>query len=94
MAFYSSLTDKKPTSSNIYSLEGQYCFYKIVDNELQLEFYNEYLKRFTIAYFKIHQDKLVLYKDKLRFWWGAKSKHNIAFNNSDIAYTRRLRFPQ
>ena len=94
LAFFGMSTDTKPTASNIYSKDGQYCFYKIVDNELQLEFYDDGLRRFVIAHFKVYSDKLVMYKDKLRVWWGGKSNHNITFNKSDIIFKKELKFPE
>lgn len=94
LAFYSSTTEEKPNSSNIYTNSGQYCFYKVVGNEIRLEFYDYHLKRFTIAYLNVYPDKLIMYKDKLRVWWGGQSKHNNAYIKSDIAYTRQLQFPE
>jgi len=94
LAFYSTATEEKPDSSTIYTNPGQYCFYKVVGNEIRLEFYDYHLKRFTIAYLNVYPDKLILYKDKLRVWWGGKSKYNNAYIKSDIAYIRQLQFPE
>lgn len=94
LAFYSTTTEEKPNSSTIYTNPGQYCFYKVVGNEIRLEFYDYHLKRFAIAYFNVYPDKLIMYKVKLRVRWGGKSKYNNAYFKSDIAYNWQLQFPE
>lgn len=94
IAYYSSYSDQPFNQTNIYSTGGQYCFYKVEDDELQLEFYDFHLKRFTISYGKIFDNKIYFFEDKLRMFNGAKSKRNMIFAKSSIKYSKPLIWPE
>jgi hypothetical protein len=94
LAFYSAYAEQPFTQTNIYSIDGQYCFYKVEGDELQLEYFDYHLKKFAIAYGKVYADKVHIYKDRLRIFWGGKSKRNMPFKKWPIKYTRPLVWPE
>lgn len=80
--------------TNIYTIGGQYCFYKVEGDEVQLELYDHNVKKFTIMYANILPDRVLFYKDKLRILGGGTSKQNMPFIKSTIKYTRLLKWPK
>lgn len=94
-AFFSGSSREAFNQANIYDISGgQYCFYKVEGNELQLELYDHNVKKFTIMYANILPDRVLFYKDKLRIAGGGTSKQNMPFIKSSIKYTRPLVWPE
>lgn len=93
IVFFSNSSREAFTQVNIYNIGGQYCFYKIEGDELQLELYDHNVKKFTIMYANVLPDRVLFYKDKLRIAGGGTSKQNIPFIKSSIKYTRPLIWP-
>lgn len=94
IALFSSDSRESFNQTNIYSIGGQYCFYKIEGNELQLELYDHNLKKFTIMYATVLPDRVHFYKDKLRIAGGGTSKQQMTFTKSSIKYTKPLLWPE
>ena len=94
IAFYSNDTKEPFNQINIYDIGGQYCYYKITGDEVRLELYDSHLKKFTIMYIHLYSDKLIIYKDILRIWWGGKQKDNYVYNKSRLAYKKPLLWPK
>lgn len=94
IAFYSYFSKEPITQTNLYTISGDYCFYKVEGDELQIEVYDHKLRRFQILYLKIFPDKIHYYKDKLRIPGGGTSKQNMIFMKSSIKYTRPLVWPE
>lgn len=94
VAFYSN-TIKEPLSArNVNSVNGQYCYYKISDNELLVELYDLHLKKFKIKYAKIYGNKIQFYKERLQTIAGGKEILNLEYQKSDIKFTRPLTWPE
>ena len=93
IAFYSNFTTEPFTVENIYSVGGQYCYYKIESDEIRLEFFDFNLKKFMIMYMQVLPDTIIFYKDKLRIFGGGISKHRHNFKKSDITYSKPLTWP-
>ncbi|WP_157474061.1 hypothetical protein [Flavihumibacter petaseus] len=81
------------TNENVQTIGGQYCYYKVIDDELVLEMYDYSLKSFFLMYAKIYEDRIVFYKDRVRRFAGGKSKLNMRFNKSAIRYPTSLIWP-
>jgi hypothetical protein len=94
IAYYSNYSDYPLTESSVLSIRGQYCHYKISNDELQLEFYDHLAKHFKIWYAKIYPDKLQFYEYKLRVTAGAKGKLNFIYNKTPIKYIKPLTWPE
>ena len=94
VAFYSYFSKEPITQTNLYTIGGDYCYYKIENDRLQIEAYDHKLKKFQILYLKIFPDKIYYYKDKLRVVGGGTSKQNMTFTKSSIKYTRPLTWPE
>jgi hypothetical protein len=94
IALYSYFSREPITQANVYTIGGDYCYYKIENDVLQIEAYDHRLKKFQILYLKIFPDKIYYYKDKLRIVGGGKSKQDVTFAKSSIKYTKPLIWPQ
>ena len=79
IAFFSGDSNEPFNGINIYEINGQYCYYKIENGELQLELYDHNLKKFTITYARIYPDSIHFYKDRLRIVGGAKDKLDLVY---------------
>ena len=93
IAFLSSSSKDSINGINIYTLDGQFCYYKVVNNELQLEFFDFRARKFVIWYGQITGAKIQFYKDRLRVWGGGKSKLNLIYEKKTIRYNRVLIWP-
>jgi hypothetical protein len=94
VAFYSYFTKEPITQNNVYAIGGDYCYYKIENDTLQIEVYDHKLKKFQILYLKIFPNKIYYYKDKLRTAGGGTSKQDMTFVKSSIKYTKPLVWPE
>lgn len=94
IAYYSNYSDYQFTESSVLSIGGQYCYYKVINNELQIEFYDHLAKHFKVWYAEIYSDKIIFYKEKLRVLAGAKDKLNFIFNKSQVKYIQPLVWPE
>ena len=74
IAFYSYFSKEPITRTNLYNIDGDYCFYKAEKDELQIEAYDHKLRKFQILYLKIFPDKIYYYKGRLRITGGGTSK--------------------
>ncbi len=84
--FYSDYSETPFNGASIMKIGGQHCYYKIIDNEIQVEFYDHLAKKFKIWYGEIHPDKIHFYKYRLRVWGGAKGKLNFVFNKQSVSF--------
>lgn len=94
IAFYSSFSKEPITQTNVYTITGDYCYYKIQNDILQIEAYDHKLRKFQILYLKIFPDKIHYYKDKLRVAGGGISKQDLTFIKSPIKYDKPLVWPE
>jgi hypothetical protein len=94
IAFYSYFSKEPISQYNVYTIGGDYCYYKIENDVLQIEVYDHKLRKFQILYLKIFPDKIYYYQDKLRIAGGGTSKQSMAFIKSSIKYTQPLTWPQ
>ena len=94
IAYYSNYSDYPFTETSALSIAGQYCYYKVSNDELELEFYDHLAKHFKIWHGKIYSDKVQFYEYKLRVPAGAKGRLNFIYNKTHIKYTRSLEWPK
>jgi hypothetical protein len=94
IAFYSYFSKEPITQTNVYTIAGDYCFYKVEGDELQIEVYDHKLRKFQILYLHIFPEKIHYYKDKLRITGGGTSKQDMRFIKSSIKYTLPLIWPE
>jgi hypothetical protein len=94
IALFSNDSREPFNQVNIYTIGGQYCYYKVEGDELQLELYDHNVKKFTIMYAKLLPDRVQFYKDKLRTSGGGTSKLDMPFLKSSIKYTKPLTWPE
>jgi hypothetical protein len=94
IAFYSDYDELPFTEMTALSKTGQFCHYRVINDELELEYYSHSLKKFTIMYGSIFTDRIIFYKDKLRILGGGKDKLNLLYQKSATKYTRPLVWPE
>ena len=94
IAYYSNYSDYPFTEASILSIGGQYCYYKVRNDELQFEFYDHLAKKFKIWYAKIYLDKIQFYEYRLQVFGGAKGKINFVYYKQLIKYPGTLVWPQ
>ncbi len=94
IALYSYFSREAITQLNVYNIGGDYCYYKIDNDILQIELYNHRLRKFQILYLKIYPDKIYNYKDKIRTMGGGTSKQDMTFTKSPIKYMKPLVWPE
>jgi hypothetical protein len=94
MAFLSNYTRDSINNLNIHEPDGQFCYYKVVNVDLQLELFDFNYRKFLIWYGKLTPGKIQFYKERLRVWGGGKSKLNLIYEKKPIKYNRVLAWPQ
>ncbi len=94
IAFYSDYDELPFTEKNALNKAGQFCYYRVRNDELELEYYSHRLKKFTIMYGTIFTDKIIFYKDKLRIPGGGKDKLNLVYRKSIVKFYRPLIWPE
>lgn len=94
IAFYSDYDELPFTETTALNKTGQFCRYRVRNDELELEYFSHRLKKFTILYGTIFADRIIFYKDKLRIQGGGKDKLNLLYQKSTIRYIRPLVWPK
>ena len=94
MAYYSNYSETPFDEELLLIIGGQYCYYKVNGDVLELEHYNHLAKKFVLWYARIYDDKLHFNKDKLRVFTGGKGKLNYVFNKKPLRFKRELVWPK
>jgi hypothetical protein len=94
IVLYSGNSREPFNQINMYRVGGQYCYYKVSGDDLQLEMYDRSLKKFMIMYAKIFPDRVHFHENKVRTPTGGKGRLSMPFKKTTIKYNQPLIWPE
>lgn len=95
IAFFSTFNYKQLTEGDFNNLSnGQYCYYKIDDDVVTIEYWNHNTKMFEFWYGRIQTNgDILFFKNKGRPWWAYKGKLNYLYRKTPANLKTKIVFP-